>query len=48
MYAQPSTMSWLGVATGRPFDGRRMLLVESISIRVSICASNDSGTCTAI
>ena len=41
-------MSWDGVAIGRPCAGDRMLLVDSIRIRASACASADSGTCTAI
>ena len=41
-------MSWLGVASGRPFAGDRMLWVDSMSRLVSIWASNESGTCTAI
>jgi hypothetical protein len=44
----PSTMSWLGSATGRPSDGRSTLLLEIMSVRASICDSNESGTCTAI
>ena len=44
----PSTMSWLGVASGEPLAGERMLLAESIRIRASACASAESGTCTAI
>ena len=31
-----------------PLAGDRMLLVDIISTRASICASSDSGTCTAI
>jgi hypothetical protein len=42
------TMSCDGDATGRPFDGSRMLLLASISTRASSCASKLSGTCTAI
>ena len=41
-------MSWLGIAIGWPFAGDRMLFEESISTLASICASGDSGTCTAI
>ena len=37
-----------GSATGRPSDGLRMLFDDSMSSRASSCASNDSGTCTAI
>ena len=44
----PNTMSWVGTATGAPLEGDRMLLAESISTCVSICASMESGTCTAI
>ncbi len=36
------------MVTGRPSAGLRMLLVESIRIRASACASADSGRCTAI
>ena len=45
---RPMIMSCEGMVTGRPSDGLRMLLVESIRIRASACASDDSGTCTAI
>ena len=45
---EPSTMSCDGSATGRPSEGLRMLFDAIISTRASICASNDSGTCTAI
>ena len=41
-------MSWVGMVTGRPSDGFRMLFVDSIRIRASACASADSGRCTAI
>jgi len=33
---------------GRPLAGDRMLFVLIISTRASICASTDSGMCTAI
>src|SRR4030095_11236769 len=42
------TMSWVGMVTGLPSAGFRMLLDDSIKIRASACASADSGTCTAI
>src|SRR3989475_278790 len=41
-------MSCDGSATGRPSEGLRTLLDEIISTRASSCASNESGTCTAI
>ena len=41
-------MSWVGTATGAPLDGDRILLAESISTCASICASMESGMCTAI
>src|SRR6266567_3809632 len=41
-------MSWVGMVTGLPSAGLRMLLVDSIRILASACASADSGTCTAI
>ena len=41
-------MSWVGMVTGRPSAGLRMLLLDSIRIRASACASADSGRCTAI
>ena len=41
-------MSWVGMVTGSPSAGLRMLLVDSIRIRASACASADSGRCTAI
>ncbi len=44
----PSTMSWVGVASGAPWAGERMLLADSIRIRASACASAESGTWTAI
>ena len=37
-----------GSATGRPSDGLRTLFDEIMSTRASSCASNESGTCTAI
>ena len=44
----PSTMSCVGVASGRPEAGERMLFDESIRIRASAWASAQSGRCTAI
>ncbi len=44
----PSTMSCVGVASGEPCAGLRMLFDESIRIRASACASALSGTWTAI
>src|SRR5260370_140882 len=41
-------MSWVGMVTGLPSAGLRMLFVDSIKILASACASADSGTCTAI
>ena len=41
-------MSCDGSAIGRPSEGLRMLLDDTISTRASSCDSNDSGTCTAI
>ena len=41
-------MSWVGMVTGRPSAGLRMLLLDSIRMRASACASADSGRCTAI
>ena len=41
-------MSWEGTMTGVPLAGDRMLLVLIMSTRHSICASTDSGMCTAI
>ena len=35
----PSTMSCVGVASGAPWAGERMLFAESIRIRASACAS---------
>ena len=45
---RPMIMSWVGMVTGRPSDGFRMLFVDSIRIRASAWASADSGRCTAI
>jgi len=45
---RPMIMSWLGMVTGRPSDGLRMLLDESIRMRASACASALSGRWTAI
>ena len=42
------TMSCVGTAIGLPLAGDRMLLVESMRIRASACASHESGRCTAI
>ena len=44
----PSTMSCVGVASGRPEAGERMLFDDSIRMRASACASADSGRWTAI
>ena len=44
----PRTISWVGMAIGRPLAGDRMLLTDSISTRASAWASDDRGTCTAI
>ena len=44
----PVTMSRRGIASGRPEAGDRMLLLDSIRMRASACASADSGRCTAI
>ncbi len=44
----PMIMSWVGMVTGRPSAGFKMLLVDSIKMRASACASADSGRCTAI
>ena len=44
----PSTMSWVGVASGAPWAGDRMLFDDSISTRASACASALSGRWTAI
>ena len=41
-------MSCVGVMIGLPLDGLKMLFGASIRRRASICASTDSGTCTAI
>src|ERR671928_28571 len=41
-------MSWVGVASGAPWAGDRMLFADSISSRASAWASADSGRCTAI
>ena len=41
-------MSWLGMAIGWPFAGERMLFEDSMRTLASICASGESGTCTAI
>ncbi len=41
-------MSWVGVASGRPEAGERMLFDDSIRMRASACASADSGRWTAI
>ena len=41
-------MSCVGVASGRPWAGERMLFEDSIRIRASACASADSGRWTAI
>ena len=32
-------MSWLGMVTGRPSEGLRMLLLDSMRMRASACAS---------
>ncbi len=45
---RPMTMSWVGMATGRPSEGLRMLLVDSIRMRDSACASVPRGRWTAI
>src|SRR5260370_426359 len=44
----PNTMSCVGTAPGAPLEGDRMLLADSMSTCASICASMESGTCTAI
>src|SRR5919197_817443 len=44
----PSTMSCVGVASGEPCAGLRMLFEDSIRIRASACASALKGTWTAI
>ena len=41
-------MSCVGVASGEPWAGERMLFEESMSTRASACASADSGRWTAI
>ncbi len=41
-------MSCVGVASGRPCAGDRMLFDESMRMRASACASTDSGRWTAI
>jgi hypothetical protein len=41
-------MSCDGVVIGFPLEGEKMLFGASISMRASIWASTDSGTCTAI
>ena len=41
-------MSCVGIVTGRPSAGLRMLFVDSMRMRASACASADSGRCTAI
>src|SRR3954471_15386844 len=41
-------MSWVGVASGAPWAGERMLLEESIRMRASAWASADRGRWTAI
>ncbi|MNW52595.1 hypothetical protein D3C74_301200 [compost metagenome] len=45
---RPMIMSCEGMVTGRPSDGFRMLLLESMRMRASAWASADSGRCTAI
>jgi hypothetical protein len=44
----PMIMSWVGMVTGRPSAGLRMLLLDSMRIRASAWASADSGRWTAI
>ena len=44
----PRTMSCVGVASGRPDAGERMLFDDSIRMRASACASAESGRWTAI
>ncbi len=44
----PRTMSCVGTAMGRPCAGDSTLLVDSIRILASACASAESGTWTAI
>ncbi len=41
-------MSCDGTMIGSPLAGESTLFEASISVRASICASSDSGTCTAI
>ena len=41
-------MSCVGTVIGWPEAGERMLCEASISTLASICASGDSGMCTAI
>ena len=41
-------MSWVGVASGAPCAGDRMLFADSIRRRASAWASAESGRCTAI
>ena len=41
-------MSCDGIAIGAPLAGDRMLFDDIISTEASICASGDSGMCTAI
>ena len=41
-------MSCVGVVIGLPLDGEKMLFGASMISLLSICASMDSGTCTAI
>jgi len=44
----PSTTSCVGLITGLPWAGERMLFVDIMRTRASIWASMDSGTWTAI
>src|ERR1700748_2111462 len=44
----PMIMSWVGMVTGLPSAGFRTLLVDSIRMRASACASADSGRCTGL
>ncbi len=41
-------MSWLGMAIGWPFAGESTLWLLSMRTEASICASGESGMCTAI
>jgi hypothetical protein len=41
-------MSWVGIDTGFPNDGCKMLFDDSIRMRASACAPALSGRCTAI